>query len=154
MLRVARAIGRARPVRVVTSFLGAHAVPAELKGRADEYIDSVCHSDALETAHAEGLVDAVDGFCEGIAFDIAQIRRVFDKASAGLAGQAACRTAQQYWRHQTGGSEYGALSADHVEYADEDDAKALAASGSVAVLLPGAFYTLHETQMPPTTGFP
>lgn len=152
MLRVARAIGRARPVRVMTSFLGAHAVPSELKGRADEYIDSVAIP-ALETAHAEGLVDAVDGFCEGIAFDIGQIRRVFDKASE--LGLPIKLHAEQL--SNIGGTRlaaaYGALSADHVEYADEDDAKALAASGSVAVLLPGAFYTLHETQLPPIEAF-
>ncbi len=152
MLRVARAIGRARPVRVMTSFLGAHAVPSELKGRADEYIDSVAIP-ALETAHAEGLVDAVDGFCEGIAFDITQIRRMFDKASE--LGLPIKLHAEQL--SNIGGTRlaaaYGALSADHVEYADEDDAKALAASGSVAVLLPGAFYTLHETQLPPIEAF-
>lgn len=150
MLRVARAVGEARPVRVVTSFLGAHAVP---KGAdADSYIDEVCLP-ALEAAHAEGLVDAVDGFCEGIAFDTAQIARVFDKAAA--LGLPVKLHAEQL--SNIGGTklaaQYGALSADHVEYASEADAKALAEAGSVAVLLPGAFYTLHETRKPPVAAF-
>ncbi|MGK7652312.1 imidazolonepropionase [Roseovarius sp. B08] len=150
MLRVARAVGEARPVRVVTSFLGAHAVP---KGTdADSYIDEICQP-ALEAAHAEGLVDAVDGFCEGIAFDTAQIARVFDKAAA--LGLPVKLHAEQL--SSIGGTklaaERGALSADHVEYASEDDARALAEAGSVAVLLPGAFYTLHETQKPPVAAF-
>ncbi len=150
MLRVARAVGEARPVRVVTSFLGAHAVP---KGAdADSYIDEVCLP-ALEAAHTEGLVDAVDGFCEGIAFDTAQIARVFDKAAA--LGLPVKLHAEQL--SNIGGTRlaarYGALSADHVEYADEADARALAEAGSVAVLLPGAFYTLHETQKPPVAAF-
>ncbi|KRS12400.1 imidazolonepropionase [Roseovarius atlanticus] len=150
MLRVARAVGEARPVRVVTSFLGAHAVP---KGAdADAYIDEVCLP-ALEAAHAEGLVDAVDAFCEGIAFDTAQIARVFDQAVA--LGLPVKLHAEQL--SNIGGTRlaarYGALSADHVEYADEADARALAEAGSVAVLLPGAFYTLHETQKPPVAAF-
>nr|WP_261391300.1 imidazolonepropionase [Roseovarius atlanticus] len=150
MLRVARAVGEARPVRVVTSFLGAHAVP---KGAdADSYIDEVCLP-ALEAAHAEGLVDAVDGFCEGIAFDTGQIARVFDKAAA--LGLPVKLHAEQL--SNIGGAklaaERGALSADHVEYASQADAKALAEAGSVAVLLPGAFYTLHETQKPPVAAF-
>ncbi|WP_306114360.1 MULTISPECIES: imidazolonepropionase [unclassified Roseovarius] len=152
MLRVARAIGDARPVRVRITYLGAHAVPAEFAGRADEYIDRVCLP-TLEAAHAEGLVDAVDGFCEGIAFDTAQIARVFDKARA--LGLPVKLHAEQL--SNIGGTklaaDYGALSADHVEYATDADAKALAASGSVAVLLPGAFYTLHETQIPPVGAF-
>ncbi len=150
MLRVARKLGQARPVRVVTSFLGAHAVP---KGAdADTYIDTVCLP-ALEAAHAEGLVDAVDGFCEGIAFDTAQMARVFDKAAA--LGLPVKLHAEQL--SHIGGTrlaaERGALSADHVEYATEADARALARAGSVAVLLPGAFYTLHETQAPPVAAF-
>lgn len=150
MLRVARDIARARPVRVVTSFLGAHAVP---KGSdADSYIDEVCLP-ALVAAHGEGLVDAVDGFCEGIAFDTAQIARVFDKARE--LGLPVKLHAEQL--SNIGGTrlaaERGALSADHVEYATEDDARALAASGTVAVILPGAFYTLHETQKPPVEAF-
>ncbi|MGS4919306.1 MULTISPECIES: imidazolonepropionase [Mameliella] len=148
MLRVARAVMANRPVRVKTSFLGAHAVPAEYMDRADAYIDEVCIP-ALRDAHAEGLVDAVDGFCEGIAFSPAQIARVFDVAQtlnipvklhaeqlSNLGGAAMA-------------AGYGALSADHIEYLDEAGVAAMAKAGTVAVLLPGAFYTLHETQMPP-----
>lgn len=152
MLRVARRIARERPVRVVTSFLGAHAVPAEYAGRADAYIDEVVIP-TLEAAHAEGLVDAVDGFCEGIAFDTVQIARVFDRAKA--LGLPVKLHAEQL--SNIGGTHiaahYGALSADHVEYADEEGARALAASGTVAVLLPGAFYAIRETQLPPVAAF-
>lgn len=152
MLRVARAIGAARPVDIRTSFLGAHATPADYQGRDDAYIDAVAIP-ALRAAHAEGLVDAVDGFCEGIAFDTRQIARVFD-VSREL-GLPVKLHAEQL--SNIGGTalaaQYGALSADHVEYATEADAKALAASGTVAVLLPGAFYTLRETQAPPVQAF-
>ena len=148
MLRVARAVEKARPVRVKTSFLGAHAVPAEYRDRADAYIDEVCIP-ALRAAHAEGLVDAVDGFCEGIAFSPAQIARVFDAARA--LGLPVKLHAEQL--SDLGGAAlaagYGALSADHVEYLDEAGVRAMAGAGTVAVLLPGAFYTLRETQAPP-----
>ena len=152
MLRVARAIGAARPVDIRTSFLGAHATPADFQGRDDEYIDTVAIP-ALRAAQAEGLVDAVDGFCEGIAFDTKQIARVFDVArDLGLPVKL---HAEQL--SNIGGTalaaHYGALSADHVEYANDDDARALAVSGTVAVLLPGAFYTLGETQAPPVQAF-
>jgi imidazolonepropionase len=150
MLRVARSLGRERPVRIVTTFLGAHAVPKGMT--ADSYIDDICLP-ALEAAHAEGLVDAVDGFCEGIAFDTAQIARVFDRARA--LGLPVKLHAEQL--SHIGGTalaaKYKALSADHVEYATEADAMALAASGTVAVVLPGAFYTIHETQAPPVQAF-
>jgi len=148
MLRVARQIGQLRPVRVRTSFLGAHAVPAEYAGRADAYIDEVCIP-ALRAAHAAGLVDAVDGFCESIAFSPAQIRRVFDAArQLGLpvklhAGQLSNLGAGAL------AAEFSALSADHLEFADAAEAEALAAAGTVAVLLPGAFYALRETRLPP-----
>lgn len=152
MLRVARKINEARPVDVRTSFLGAHAVPPEYKGNADGYIDDVCIP-ALHAAHAEGLVDAVDGFCEGIAFDPTQIARVFDEA-VGL-GLPLKLHAEQL--SNIGGvqlaARYKALSADHVEYASDADVQALAASGTVATVLPGAFYTLHETQAPPIQAF-
>jgi imidazolonepropionase len=152
MLRVARRIEGARRVRVRTSFLGAHAVPGEYQGRSDAYIDEVCLP-TLEAAASEGLVDAVDGFCEGIAFDTTQIERVFKRAKA--LGLPVKLHAEQL--SNIGGTKlaakYGALSADHVEYADAADAKALAEAGSVAVLLPGAFYTLHETQAPPVQAF-
>lgn len=150
MLRVARALGEARPIRVVTSFLGAHAVPKD--SDADSYIDEICIP-ALRAAHAEGLVDAVDGFCEGIAFDTAQIARVFDVAQE--LGLPVKLHAEQL-SHLCGtalAAQYKALSADHVEYSNEADAKALAASGTVTVLLPGAFYTIHETQAPPVQAF-
>lgn len=152
MLRVARRIARERPVRVVTSFLGAHAVPVEFAGRADAYIDEIVIP-TLEAAHAEGLVDAVDGFCEGIAFDTAQIARVFDRAKTlGLPVKLHAEQLSNIGGTQLA-ARYGALSADHVEYADEDDARALAASGTVAVLLPGAFYAIRETQLPPVAAF-
>ena len=134
------------------AFLGAHAVPADFKGRADAYIDEVCLP-ALEVAHAEGLVDAVDGFCEGIAFAPGQIERVFEKAQA--LGLPVKLHAEQL--SILGGAKlaarYGALSADHLEYATEEDARAMAASGTVAVLLPGAFYTLRESTAPPVAAF-
>ncbi|TNF19069.1 MAG: imidazolonepropionase [Rhodobacteraceae bacterium] len=148
MLRVARAVMAKRPVRVKTSFLGAHATPAEYAGRDDAYIDEVCLP-ALRAAHAQGLVDAVDGFCEGIAFQPAQIARVFDVAveldlpvklhAEQLSNLGGARLA----------ASYGALSADHVEYLDEAGVRAMAEAGTVAVILPGAFYTLRETQAPP-----
>lgn len=152
MLRAARRLGQMRPVRIRTSFLGAHAVPAEYKARADAYIDAVCIP-ALRAAHAEGLVDAVDGFCEGIAFDTNQIARVFDVAhELGLP----VKLHAEQLSHQGGtalAARYGALSVDHVEYATEADARLMAASGSVAVLLPGAFYAIRETQLPPVAAF-
>lgn len=152
MLRAARQLGGLRPVRIVTSFLGAHAVPEEFQGDADGYIDSVCIP-TLRAAHAEGLVDAVDGFCEYITFNINQIERIFNVAhelnlpvklhAEQLSNMGGTRLAARH----------GALSADHVEYATDQDAAALAKSGSVAVLLPGAYYTLHETQAPPVDAF-
>jgi imidazolonepropionase len=152
MLRAARQLGKLRNIRVITSFLGAHAVPAEYAGRADEYITEICIP-TLKTAHAEGLVDAVDGFCEGIAFTPAQIARVFDAAKE--LGLPVKLHAEQL-SHLGGtmlAAKYDAISADHVEYATKADAKAMAASGTVAVLLPGAFYTLKETQAPPVAAF-
>jgi imidazolonepropionase len=148
MLRVARAVMANRPIRVKTTFLGAHATPAEYEGRDDVYIDEVCVP-ALRAAHAEGLVDVVDGFCEGIAFDTTQIARVFDVAvELGLPVKL---HAEQL--SNLGGAKlaarYSALSADHIEYLDEDGVKALADAGTTAVILPGAFYTIRETQAPP-----
>jgi imidazolonepropionase len=148
MLRVARRIATVRPVRVTTTFLGAHAVPPDHAGRADAYIDEVCIP-ALRAAHAEGLVDAVDGFCEGIAFSVAQMSRVFDAARE--LGLPVKLHAEQL--SDTGGAKLsasrGALSADHLEYLGDAGVRAMAASGTVAVLLPGAFHTLRETQAPP-----
>ena len=148
MLRAARRLETLRPVTIKTSFLGAHALPKEYQGNADAYIDDVCIP-ALEEAHSEGLVDAVDGFCEGIAFDVTQIERVFRKAQdLDLSVKLHAEQLSNIGGTQLA-ARYGALSADHIEYANEADAKALAASGTVAVLLPGAFYTLRETQTPP-----
>lgn len=148
MLRVARMIADHRPIRVKTTFLGAHATPAEYKDRDDVYIDEVCIP-TLRAAHAEGLVDAVDGFCEGIAFSPDQIARVFDVAKE--LGLPVKLHAEQL--SNLGGAKlaarYGALSADHIEYLDEDGVKAIADAGTIAVILPGAFYTLRETQAPP-----
>ena len=152
MLRVARQITMQRPVNIKTTFLGAHATPAEYKGRPDSYINDVCIP-ALRAAHAAGLVDAVDGFCEGIAFDTTQIARVFDVAvELGLPVKLHAEQLSNIGGTQLA-AKYGALSADHVEYATEADARALADAGTVAVVLPGAFYTLRETQKPPIQAF-
>lgn len=152
MLRAARRLERERPVRIVTSWLAAHAAPPEYKGRLDAYIDEVAVP-GLRAAHEAGLVDAVDGFCEGIAFLPPQIERLFD-AAAEL-GLPVKLHAEQL-SHQ-GGSRLvaarGGLSADHLEYADAEDARAMAAAGTVATLLPGAFYTLRETRVPPIDAF-
>lgn len=148
MLRVARAIGAVRAIRVKTSFLGAHAVPAEYAGRDLDYIDAVCIP-ALRAAHAEGLVDAVDGFCEGIAFQPAEIARVFDAAKAlNLPVKLHAEQLSNLGGAKLAAS-YGALSADHIEFLDQDGVIAMAAAGTIAVILPGAFYTLRETQAPP-----
>ena len=152
MLRAARKIQTLKPVIVKTSFLGAHAVPTGHKGNADSYIDDICIP-VLEQAHKENLVDAVDGFCESIAFTPDQIERVFKKARE--LGLPVKLHAEQLTL--SGGAElaarYNALSADHLEYLDESGVMAMAKSGTVAVLLPGAFYTLHETQHPPVELF-
>lgn len=152
MLRAARTLGRMRDVVVKTSFLGAHAVPAEFKDRADAYLDEVCLP-TLSKAHDEGLVDAVDGFCEGIAFTPDQIARVFDLAQElGLPVKLHAEQLSNLGGAQLA-ARYGALSADHLEYATEDDARAMAEAGTIAVILPGAFYTLRETQAPPVEAF-
>ncbi len=148
MLRVARDIALQRPIRVKTSFLGAHAIPADYAGQAEAYLDDVCLP-ALRAAHAEGLVDAVDGFCEGIAFSPAQIARVFDEAQR--LGLPVKLHAEQL--SNLGGArlaaERHAVSADHLEYLDEGGVRAMALAGTVAVILPGAFYTLREEHAPP-----
>ncbi|MBL4725838.1 MAG: imidazolonepropionase [Rhizobiaceae bacterium] len=148
MLRVARRLGKERPVHVKTTFLGAHALPLEYQGRADEYIELVCN-EMLPAAASEGLVDAVDGFCEGIGFSRDQIERVF--VAARDLNLPVKLHAEQL--SNLGGAAlaagFGALSADHLEYLDQAGVDAMAESGSVAVLLPGAFYTLGETQLPP-----
>ena len=132
----------------ISQLFGAHALPAEYAADPDGYIDNI-RIPAPHQAHTQGLVGAVDGFCETIAFTAAHIDRVI--AVARELGLPVKLHAEQL--SQSGGCQlaarYGALSVDHVEYADSADAQALAAAGSVAVLLPGAFYTLGETQMPP-----
>lgn len=147
-LQAARQLADHRSIRVSTSFLGAHAVPAEYRGRADDYVELVC-TEMLPALAAEGLVDAVDGFCETIGFTPAQITRVFDAARA--LGLPVRLHAEQL--SNAGGSalaaRYGALSADHLEHLDAAGVAALAAAGTVAVLLPGAFYFMRETQRPP-----
>ena len=152
MLRAARAIEGARPVRVVTSFLGAHAMPPDEDMSPGDYIEKTCIP-ALRQAHEEGLVDAVDGFCESIAFSAEQIAPLFDVAAE--LGLPVKLHAEQLTR--CGGSllaaRHKALSVDHVEYANKEDVIALAAAGCTAVLLPGAFYTLRETQKPPVALF-
>lgn len=150
-LRVARRLGEAFDVEVRTTFLGAHALPPEFAGRADDYADAVCAM--LPVLAAEGLVDAVDAFCERIAFTPAQTRRVFDAAHA--LGLPVKLHAEQL--SDQGGAalaaEYRALSCDHLEYVSEAGVAAMAAAGTVAVLLPGAFYFLRETQPPPVALF-
>jgi imidazolonepropionase len=152
LLRVARSLGEARPISVVTSFLGAHALPPEAAGDRDAFIDVIC-TVMLPAIAAAGLADAVDGFCETIAFSPDQIGRVFDAARA--LGLPVKLHADQL---TNGGgaalaARHGALSADHVEYADEAGAAAMGAAGTVAVLLPGAFYMLRERQAPPVAAF-
>ena len=147
MLRVARQVGEALGVTVRTAFLGAHALPPEFAGRADEYIDAVI--DWLPRLHAEGLVDAVDAFCEGIGFSPEQTRRVFEAARA--LGLPVKLHADQL--SDLGGAalvaEFGGLSADHIEHTDANGVRAMAGHGTVAVLLPGAFHVLRETKLPP-----
>lgn len=148
MLRAARALGRRRPVTVRTTFLGAHALPPEYDGRPDAYIDMIL-AETLPAVATAGLADAVDAFCEKIAFTPAQTARLFDAARrldlsvklhadqlSDLGGAALA-------------AQYGALSADHLEYTSDDGIAAMAAAGTIAVLLPGAFYFLREKQLPP-----
>jgi imidazolonepropionase len=146
-LQVARRLGRSLGVGVRTTYLAAHAVPPEFEGNADDYIEAVC--EWLPQLHAEALVDAVDAFCERIAFSRAQTARVFEQARR--LGLPVKLHAEQL--SDSGGATlaagYGALSCDHLEYLGADGVAAMAASGAVAVLLPGAFYALRETRMPP-----
>jgi imidazolonepropionase len=148
MLRAARRLETLRPVRVLTTYLGAHATPVEYKGRNADYLADVVLP-GLEAAHAEGLVDAVDGFCEGIAFSTAEIAVLFEKAR-DLNVPVKLHAEQL---SNLGGAKlaasFGALSSDHLEYLDAEGATAMADAGSVAVLLPGAFYALNETRKPP-----
>ncbi len=148
ILRAARRLGALRPATVRVTHLAAHAVPPEYQGRPDAYIDEIAIA-SLHAAHAEGLVDAVDAFCEGIAFSPAQVARLFDAAQA--LGLPVKLHAEQL-SNLSGAAMVAArrgLSADHVEYLDDAGIAAMAAAGTVAGLLPGAFYTLRETQAPP-----
>jgi imidazolonepropionase len=148
MLRVARRLGAELPVTVRATCLAAHALPPEYADRADDYIAHICDV-MLPALAAEGLVDAVDAFCEYLAFSPAQVERVFIKAQAlGLPVKLHAEQLSSL-AGSTLAARYQALSADHLEFMTEDDAIAMAASGTVAVLLPGAFYFLRETQLPP-----
>ena len=148
LLSVARQLSASSPVTVRTTFLGAHAVPAEYRGKADDYVALIC-DDMLPAVHEQGLADAVDAYCENIAFSVEQVARVFETArSLGLPVKL---HADQL--SDTGGAElaasFNALSADHLEYTHFNGVSALAEAGTVAVLLPGAFLTLGETKLPP-----
>ena len=147
-LRVARRLGEAFGVTVRTTFLGAHALPPEYAGRSQDYIDLVCH-EMLPALAAEGLVDAVDVFCERIAFTLAETEQVFQAAQA--LGIPVKLHAEQL--SDMGGAalaaRYGALSCDHIEHLSADGIAAMKAAGTVAVLLPGAYYTLRDTHLPP-----
>ncbi len=146
-LRVARALGSLHPVSVQTTFLGAHAVPPEFAGRSDDYVDEVVHM--LPLLQAEGLVDAVDAFCERIGFSLAQTERVFQAARA--LGLPVKLHAEQL--SDSGGAQmaarYHAISCDHLEWLSDEGVHAMAQAGTTAVLLPGAFYFLRETKLPP-----
>lgn len=148
MLKVARCLAAERPVDVRTTYLGAHAIPQEFKEKREEYLNIVCNQ-ALPQISSEGLMDAVDSFCEGIAFSVEEVQRVFEAAKA--LGLPVKLHAEQL--SNLGGAKlaarFGALSVDHIEYLDEEGVTAIAASGTVAVLLPGAFYYLREKQLPP-----
>jgi imidazolonepropionase len=151
-LRAARRLGEERPVSIATTFLGAHALPPEANGDKDAYIAKVC-TEMLPVLAREGLADAVDAFCEGIAFSPEQTARVFDTAKAlGLAVKLHADQLSNLHGAKLA-AEFGALSADHLEYTDDEGAAAMAKAGTVAVLLPGAFYTLRETKVPPVAAF-
>ena len=148
LLRVIRRLGDALPVSVRATCLAAHALPPEYKDRADDYIDHIC-TEMLPALAAEGLVDAVDAFCEYLAFSPEQVERVF-KVAQQLGLPVKLHAEQLSSLHGSSlAARYHALSADHLEFMTEEDAIAMAASGTVAVLLPGAFYFLRETQLPP-----
>ena len=152
MLEVARRIGTELGITVRTTFLGAHAVPPEFSGRQSDYVDELCVR-MLPAIARSGLADAVDAFCEHIAFTPSETRRVFEEARA--LGLRVKLHADQL--SDLGGAalaaEFGALSADHLEYTSEAGVRAMASSGAVAVMLPAAFYTLRETRLPPIEAF-
>ncbi|HEV7834167.1 MAG TPA: imidazolonepropionase [Caballeronia sp.] len=148
MLRVARRLAAARPVTIVTTFLGAHALPPEYTGRADDYIAHVCDQ-MLPTLASEGLVDAVDVFCERIAFTVEQAERVFNAASKLNLPVKMHAEQLSLMGGAVLAAKHRALSADHLEFLDEAGAIAMREAGTVAVLLPGAFYFIREKQLPP-----
>ena len=151
MLRVARRLGRELPVTVYATFLGAHALPPEYRGRPDDYIELVCGM--LPALADEGLVDAVDVFCENIAFSAAQSERVLQAAQRlGLPVKMHAEQLSNIGATQLA-TRYGALSTDHLEHAAEADAEAMSRAGTVAVLLPAAYYCLRETKRPPVELF-
>jgi len=151
MLRAARALGDRLGVSVATTFLGAHALPPEFAGRADAYIDEVTQV-MLPALARESLVDAVDAFCEGIGFSPAQVTRVFDAARA-LGLPVKLHAEQLSNLHGAAlAARHGALSADHLEHLDADGIAAMAAAGTVATLLPGAYYFTRESVLPPVAG--
>jgi len=148
MLRVARQLAEVRGIEVKTTFLGAHALPTEFRGRADAYIDFVC-MESLPAVASKGLADAVDVFCETIGFSVAQTEKVFQCALAhGLPVKLHAEQLSDM-KGAVLAARYGALSADHLEYVADDGVRAMSDAGTVAVLLPGAFYFLHETTKPP-----
>lgn len=148
ILRVIRRLGQELPVTVRSTCLAAHALPPEYKDRADDYIEHIC-THMLPALAAEGLVDAVDAFCEYLAFSPEQVERVF-KVAQQLGLPVKLHAEQLSSLHGSSlAARYQALSADHLEFMTEEDAMAMAQSGTVAVLLPGAFYFLRETQLPP-----
>ncbi len=148
LLKIARQLGEESGISIATTFLGAHAIPAEYHGRADDYIDLVC-DEMLPAVHEAGLADAVDAYCESIGFSTSQVSKVF--SAAKTLGLPVKLHADQL--SDGGGAElaagFGALSADHLEYTHFNGISALAGSGTAAVLLPGAFLTLGETKLPP-----
>jgi imidazolonepropionase len=151
-LRVARRLSEIRPVFVRTTFLGAHALPPEMNGDKAAYIHKVVN-EMLPAVASSGLADAVDGFCEGIAFSPDEIARVFDAARAhGLPVKLHADQLSNLHGAALAAS-YGALSADHLEYTDAEGAAAMAKAGTVAVLLPGAYYFIRETKLPPVDAF-
>jgi len=148
MLRVARRLGHQLPIHVVTTLLAAHALPPEYQQDADAYIDLIC-DEIIPKAAAEKLADAVDVFCEGIGFSPAQCERVFQAAQAHKLPVKAHAEQLSNLGAAALSARYQGLSADHIEYLDEAGVAAMAKSGTVATLLPGAFYTLRDTQVPP-----
>ena len=152
MLRVARQIAAHRPLRVLTTHLAAHAIPPDYKDRADAYIDEVAIP-SLQAAKTQGLIDAVDAFCEGIAFSPAQVQHLFNAAKALNLPIKLHAEQLSDLKGAVLAAGMGALSCDHVEYIGQDGVDAMARAGTVAVILPGAFYTLRETQAPPIAAF-